>query len=58
MEKHGVIPDVISVAPKEIAEIKYGNVKVNLGDELTPTQVKVCAEICFMLINFISFAQV
>lgn len=42
MEKHGVVPDLIPAAPKETIEIKYGDVSLNLGDELTPTQVKVC----------------
>ncbi|GFY59127.1 phosphatidylethanolamine-binding protein 1 [Trichonephila inaurata madagascariensis] len=39
-EKHGVVPDVISSAPKAVAEIKYKDAVVNLGNELTPTQVK------------------
>lgn len=41
MEKFGVVPDVIKTAPLEIAEIKYGNLSLELGNELTPTQVKV-----------------
>ncbi|XP_066144601.1 protein D3-like [Euwallacea fornicatus] len=41
MEKHGVVPDVISAAPSEIAEVCYpSGVKVEQGNELTPTQVK------------------
>ncbi|KAJ9580128.1 hypothetical protein L9F63_004201, partial [Diploptera punctata] len=40
MEKHKVVPDVISVAPGDILEVSYGKNKVNLGNELTPTQVK------------------
>lgn len=41
MEKHGIVPDVIKVPPSEVAEIKYGNLSLALGNELTPTQVKV-----------------
>ncbi|KAL0278184.1 UNVERIFIED_CONTAM: hypothetical protein PYX00_000080 [Menopon gallinae] len=40
MEKHGIVPDVIPVAPTEVATIKYGNLALQLGNELTPTQVK------------------
>ncbi|XP_060536978.1 phosphatidylethanolamine-binding protein homolog F40A3.3-like isoform X2 [Cylas formicarius] len=41
MEKHGVVPDVIDVAPDQIAEVKFpSGAKVELGNELTPTQVK------------------
>ncbi|CAG9765078.1 unnamed protein product [Ceutorhynchus assimilis] len=41
MEKHGVVPDVISVAPQEVAQVSYpSGVKVDQGNELTPTQVK------------------
>ncbi|ERL88969.1 protein D2 [Dendroctonus ponderosae] len=41
MEKHGVVPDVIPVAPKEVAEVSYiSGVKADQGNELTPTQVK------------------
>lgn len=41
MDKHQVVPDVIPVAPAEVAEVSYGdNVTVNEGNELTPTQVK------------------
>lgn len=41
MEKHQVVPDVIDVAPSEVAEVSYpSGVKVDLGNELTPTQVK------------------
>ncbi|XP_031336016.1 protein D2-like isoform X2 [Photinus pyralis] len=41
MEKEGVVPDVIDVAPKEVAEVHYpSGVHVELGNELTPTQVK------------------
>lgn len=41
MEKESVVPDVIAVAPKEIAKITYpsGSV-VDQGNELTPTNVK------------------
>ncbi|EFA03302.1 protein D2 [Tribolium castaneum] len=41
MEKHGVVPDVVSVVPKHVAEVHYPKgVKVQLGNTLTPTQVK------------------
>ena len=40
-KKHEVVPDVIDTAPSEVAKITYeGDVCVNLGNELTPTQVK------------------
>lgn len=41
MEEHGIVPDLIPVAPTEIAEVKYRDITLNPGDELTPTQVKV-----------------
>lgn len=41
MEKVGLIPDLILVEPKEVAEIKFGDVAVDQGNEITPTQVKV-----------------
>lgn len=38
---HCVVPDVISVAPQELVEVNYSNgIKVEMGQELTPTQVK------------------
>ncbi|RZC43038.1 PBP domain containing protein [Asbolus verrucosus] len=41
MEKHAVVPDVIDVVPKHVTEIVYPKgVKVELGNTLTPTQVK------------------
>lgn len=41
MEKHGVVPDVLEAAPKHVTEITYTKgVKVDLGNTLTPTQVK------------------
>ncbi|KAJ8929801.1 hypothetical protein NQ314_017398 [Rhamnusium bicolor] len=41
MQKHKIVPDVISVVPEEVAEVTYpSGVKVNLGNVLTPTQVK------------------
>ncbi|CAJ0947400.1 unnamed protein product, partial [Mesorhabditis belari] len=37
----GVVPDVISVPPKDILGVTYKNgVKADFGNELTPTQVK------------------
>lgn len=41
METHGVVPDVIDVAPSAIAHVSYDSgVKVEMGNVLTPTQVK------------------
>ncbi|XP_055380936.1 protein D3-like [Condylostylus longicornis] len=41
-----IVPDVIDVAPKEIVEVSYpSGAKVNLGKELTPTQVKDIPEV-------------
>ncbi|XP_037953957.1 protein D3-like [Teleopsis dalmanni] len=41
MDKNGIIPDIIDAAPKERAQIKYpSGAVVELGNELTPTQVK------------------
>lgn len=41
MEKHQVVPDVIPVAPADVAKVNYvSGVSVDLGNELTPTAVK------------------
>lgn len=41
MEKHQVVPDVIPVAPTEVAKVSYDTgVTVQEGNELTPRQVK------------------
>lgn len=41
MEKHQVVPDVVPVAPIDIATITYvSGVSCNAGNELTPRQVK------------------
>lgn len=41
MEEAGIIPDVIDAAPKSTVSVIYpGNKSVNLGSELTPTDVK------------------
>lgn len=41
MEEHGIIPDAISIAPKETAKVTFtGSVTVNLGNELKPIQVR------------------
>ncbi|KAL4002382.1 Hippocampal cholinergic neurostimulating peptide [Acanthocheilonema viteae] len=40
-KKHQVVPDVVSTAPTKLITIDYSSgVKANLGNELTPTQVK------------------
>lgn len=39
MRMHQIIPDVIDESPKELARVFY-NVPVELGNELTPTEVK------------------
>jgi len=39
-KEHEIIPDVIQKAPQQFVEIHYGKNQVNLGDNLTPTQVK------------------
>ncbi|CAH4034209.1 unnamed protein product [Pieris brassicae] len=40
-KKNSIIPDIITIAPSEILNIQYqSGVTVNLGKELTPTQVK------------------
>ncbi|XP_073969147.1 protein D2-like [Rhodnius prolixus] len=40
MEKHGVVPDVISKAPAQHLKVTFENNAVNDGNVLTPTQVK------------------
>lgn len=41
MAKYQIVPDVIPVAPKQMARVCYDSgVSANLGNELTPTQVK------------------
>lgn len=41
MEKHQVVPDVIPVAPTEVAKVSYvSGVSADLGNQLTPTAVK------------------
>ncbi|KAF7279648.1 hypothetical protein GWI33_006880 [Rhynchophorus ferrugineus] len=41
MEKEKVVPDVIDQTPKAVAEVAFkGGVKANMGNVLTPTQVK------------------
>uniref|UniRef100_A0A915PU65 Uncharacterized protein n=1 Tax=Setaria digitata TaxID=48799 RepID=A0A915PU65_9BILA len=38
--KHEVLPDVVSKAPNKLIDVNYSGAQVNLGNELTPTQVK------------------
>lgn len=41
MDKHEIVPDVIPVAPTEVATVTYNSgVSCQEGNELTPTQVK------------------
>ncbi|KAE9538666.1 hypothetical protein AGLY_005765 [Aphis glycines] len=41
MKKQLIVPDVIPVAPKEMLQVYYpSGLKAELGNELTPTQVK------------------
>ena len=41
MDSGGIIPDIIDRSPKGIAHVTYeGDIKVNLGNELEPKQVK------------------
>lgn len=41
MEQHQVVPDVIPVAPVEVAKVSFNSgVSANLGNELKPRQVK------------------
>lgn len=39
-KEHGVVPDVVHQAPTQPLEVKFGSQSVNLGNTLTPTQVK------------------
>lgn len=40
-QKHNIIPDILTTAPSELLEVSYSNgAKAQLGNELTPTQVK------------------
>lgn len=41
MEEFQVVPDMIDSAPANVLQVSYGpHVKVQMGNELTPTQVK------------------
>lgn len=41
MEKYGIVPMVIDLAPRKTIDVTYpGQLTVNNGNELTPTQVK------------------
>lgn len=41
MDKHQIVPDVIPVAPTEVAKVSYvSGVSATEGNELTPRQVK------------------
>lgn len=46
MEQHQIVPDVVSVAPVEVAKVTYsGGITVNQGNELKPRQVKDIPEV-------------
>lgn len=48
MEAHGIIPEIIDTKPSALAKVVYpGGVSVELGKELTPTQVKDQPEVTF-----------
>lgn len=48
MEAHGIIPEIIDTKPSALAKVVYpGGVNVELGKELTPTQVKDQPEVSF-----------
>ncbi|XP_012226992.1 protein D2 isoform X2 [Linepithema humile] len=41
LKKHGVIPDVVDKVPESVLNVTYpDNITVEIGKELTPTQVK------------------
>lgn len=40
MQEFEVIPDVIDKSPEKILTVKFGDKSVNLGNTLTPTEVK------------------
>jgi len=40
MEKESIVPDVIDKIPQQVLSVKFGSHDVNLGNVLTPTQVK------------------
>lgn len=41
LKKHGVIPDVVDKVPASVLNVTYpNNITVEIGKELTPTQVK------------------
>lgn len=40
MEAHAISPDVVDVIPAQVIRVKYGDLEVNMGNTLTPAQVK------------------
>lgn len=40
MEEHQIVPDVVDNAPPETLSVQYGTIEVNLGNEITPFDVK------------------
>lgn len=40
MEAHAVVPDVIDTVPAGVIKVNYNSLEVNMGNELTPTQVQ------------------
>lgn len=49
MGKQKIVPDLIPVAPKDVIEIKYGEISVNMGNQMTTIQVKVCINSLFFI---------
>jgi phosphatidylethanolamine-binding protein (PEBP) family uncharacterized protein len=39
-KKNQIVPDVVKAAPEKTVEVKFGDLKVEFGNELTPTQVQ------------------
>lgn len=47
MDEHKVVPDVVDSVPQDLIEVNYAEARVNLGNVLTPTQVKDIPKISF-----------
>lgn len=51
MKEQGIVPDLIPIALKQVAGNNYGGIALNMGNELTPAQVKVCIRKTFLLVD-------